>query len=214
YTNQPWPPYSAPVTPPQMPSPVVNTPSYNNNNNNMPMHPGRYTPPPASNIPSSQPLAQPGSTPAPRNPSQPIANFQYSPMIGATPAPAPGTQGNGGQLGRPGPASLSGIAEAPTISAPTPHIFVEIDGKMVQEVRLDKPVLTVGRQDGRDIQIRHQSVSRTHARVLNENGTWFVEDAGSVNGIVANGQRVQRVAIHNGDRVLVAPNIALLYRVM
>ena len=85
---------------------------------------------------------------------------------------------------------------------------------MVQEVRLDKPVLTVGRQDGRDIQIRQQSISRTHARILNERGTWFVEDAGSVNGIVSNGQRVHRVAINNGDRVFVAPNIALLYRVI
>ena len=214
HNNQPWPANSGqqPMTPPAMPGPSTNPLSYNNNN--MPMQQGRYTPPPASNIPS-QPLSQPGLAPAPqqRNPSQPIANSPYASPMGTTPA-APRTPGNSGQIGRPGPASLSGIAEAPTISAPLPYIFVEIDGKMVQEVRLDKPVLTVGRQDGRDIQIRHQSVSRTHARLVNERGTWFVEDAGSVNGIVFNGQRVQRVAVNSGDRVFVAPNIALLYRVM
>ncbi len=216
YNNQPWPANSAPMTPPQMPNPFANQPAYNNN---MPMQQGRHTPPPASNIPS-QPLAQPGQAhAAPRNPSQPIGNPQYSPVMSATPAAAPptsapSTPSNSGLLGRPGPRSLSGIVDAPTISAPLPHIFVEIDGKMVQEVQLDKPVLTVGRQDGRDIQIRHQSISRTHARILNERGTWFVEDAGSVNGIVSNGQRVHRVAINNGDRVFVAPNIALLYRII
>ena len=212
YNNQPWPANSAqqPMTPP--PGPSTNPLPYHNGN--MPMQQGRYTPPPANNIPS-QPLAQtPAPAPQPRNPSQPIANPQYPPAIGTTPAAAPRTPSNSGQLGRSGPASLPGIAEAPTISAPLPHIFIEIDGRMVQEVRLDKPVLTVGRQDGRDIQIRHQSVSRTHARVVNENGTWFVEDAGSVNGIVFNGQRVHRVAINSGDRVFVAPNIALLYRVV
>jgi pSer/pThr/pTyr-binding forkhead associated (FHA) protein len=49
---------------------------------------------------------------------------------------------------------------------------------------------------------------------VNEKGKWFVEDVGSVNGIVFNGQRVHRTAINNGDRVFVAPNIALLYRIM
>lgn len=213
YNNQPWPANSAqqPMTPPQMQRPSTNPLPYNNNN--PAMQPGRSTPPPANNIPS-QPLSQPGQMPAPqqRNPSQIGANPQYSPAMGATPTPTLGTPSNSGLLGRP--ASLSGIAGAPTSSAPMPHIFIEIDGKMVQEVRLDKPVLIVGRQDGRDIQIKHQSVSRTHARVVNENGTWFVEDAGSVNGIVFNGQRVQRTAINNGDRVFVAPNIALLYKTM
>jgi pSer/pThr/pTyr-binding forkhead associated (FHA) protein len=97
--------------------------------------------------------------------------------------------------------------------APTAQISIEIDGKIIQECRLDKPALTVGRQDGRDIQIKHQSVSRTHAKIIVENGSWVVEDAGSVNGIVFNGHRVQRATVKNGDRVFIAPNIALIFKI-
>ena len=96
--------------------------------------------------------------------------------------------------------------------APAARVFIEIDGQINKEVRLDKPSLTIGRQDGRDIQIKHQSVSRSHARIIAENGVWIVEDADSVNGIVYNGQRVKRTALSNGDRVFVSPNIALLYK--
>ena len=213
-----------PMTPPQMQRPSTDPLPYNNNNN-MPIQQGRGAP--ANNVPS-QPHYQPGQTPEPQyspqrlqpNPSRPpsspqysLANQQYSP-VAAVPQSAPRTSSNSGLLGRPSSASQPGLAGAPAISAPTPHIFIEIDGRTVQEVRLDRPVLTVGRQDGRDIQIKHQSVSRTHARIIAENGAWFVEDAGSVNGIVFNGQRVQRAAINNGDRVFVAPNISLLYRMM
>ena len=223
--NQPIAPMT-PMTPPQMQRPSTDPLPYNNNNN-MPVQQGRGTP--ANNIPSRPPY-QPGQTPEPQyspqrlqpNPSRPLSSPQYSPVnqqyspVAAVPQPAaaPRMPSNSGLLGRPSPASLPGLAGTPAASTPTPHIFVEIDGRTVQEVRLDRPVFTVGRQDGRDIQIKHQSVSRTHARIIAENGNWFVEDAGSVNGIVLDGKRVHRAVINNGDRVFVAPNIALLYKMM
>ncbi len=213
YNNQ-----QRPANPQRQPPPQIQRPStplpYNNS---VPMQQGRGTPPPQGNIPSQPLIPNQRFAPTPQySPelphtpalSQPIANPQYPP---AQPQHTP-------PIANPQPAT--GLPKAPTNGqsatagpgVPMAHIFVEIDGKIIQECRLDKPALTVGRQDARDIQIKHQSVSRTHAKILFENGIWHVEDAGSVNGIVFNGQRVSRTAVNNGDRVYIAPNIALIFK--
>ncbi|GAC1503817.1 MAG: hypothetical protein NVS2B12_15530 [Ktedonobacteraceae bacterium] len=205
-----------PVTPPQLPGQPYN---------NAPMQQGRGAQPQAA---PSQPLSRPGITPAPAQaPMQPPYQHtppqpQQPPMAGATPPNAGFRKpSNSGLLANPvsqsglaGPTSLPGTPASPALNAPRAHIFIEIDGKRVQEVKLDKPVMTIGRQDGRDIQIKHQSVSRAHARILAENGTWFIEDAGSVNGLVFHNQRIQRTSVSNGDRVFIAPNIVLIYNVL
>lgn len=233
YNNQqPWPANSLqqPTTPPQMQKPAAPLP-YNNNTT---MQPGRNTPPPQSNVLSQPPTPSQRFAPTPQYspelphtpaPSHSVANSQYPP---AQPQRMP--MNNPGypqppQPQPPSPRTPNGGILAPTPSspplqpagavpgAPTAQISIEIDGKIIQECRLDKPALTVGRQDGRDIQIKHQSVSRTHAKIIVENGSWVVEDAGSVNGIVFNGHRVQRATVKNGDRVFIAPNIALIFKI-
>lgn len=45
------------------------------------------------------------------------------------------------------------------------------------------------------------SVSRRHARVVQEGGAWFLEDLGSSNGTLLNGVRVPRLALRGGDLV-------------
>jgi ATP-binding cassette subfamily B protein len=91
------------------------------------------------------------------------------------------------------------------------HILVEIDGKSVGEYRLEKPFMTIGRAPGSDIQILSPSVSRLHAIVRWNNGAWMIEDAASRNGLSCQGQRVDQLALVDGDRVLIDPNIALGY---
>lgn len=59
----------------------------------------------------------------------------------------------------------------------------------------DRP-FTVGREAVCDVCFDgHARVSRAHLRVFPENGTWWVEDLGSANGLYAGGERVQRVAV-------------------
>jgi len=94
------------------------------------------------------------------------------------------------------------------------RILIEIDGKVIGERPLDKPVLTVGRLSGNDVQVPNQRVSRLHAKIQQENGVWIIEDADSVNGIVYQGTRVERVKLNENDRVYIAPTAVLHYKTL
>ncbi len=91
------------------------------------------------------------------------------------------------------------------------RVLIEVDGKVVGERALNKPALTVGRLSSNDVQIPSQRVSRLHAKIHEENGTWVIEDAESLNGLVYRGQRVDRLVLSNGDRIHVAPNAVLQF---
>ena len=91
------------------------------------------------------------------------------------------------------------------------RVLIEVDGKVVGERALNKPALTVGRLSSNDVQIPSQRVSRLHAKIHEENGTWVIEDAESLNGLVYRGQRVDRLILSNGDRIQVAPTAALQF---
>ncbi len=91
-------------------------------------------------------------------------------------------------------------------------MLIELDGKIVGERMLNKTVLTVGRLPGNDVQVPNQRVSRLHAKIRADNGTWVIEDADSVNGILYQGMRVERLSLNNGDRIYVAPTAVLVYQ--
>jgi energy-coupling factor transporter ATP-binding protein EcfA2 len=96
------------------------------------------------------------------------------------------------------------------------RILIEVDGKIVGERRLDKPVLTVGRQSDNDVYVPSQRVSRLHAKIRwdTENGVWLVEDAESLNGLLYQGLRVDQHALRKGDRIYVAPSVVLQYELL
>lgn len=94
---------------------------------------------------------------------------------------------------------------------PVARILIEIDKKVTGEVPLNKPLLNIGRLSGSDIYIASKQVSRLHARIRAEAGAWVIEDAGSVNGLIYRDSQVQRLALTHGDRVYLAPEVALLY---
>ncbi len=58
--------------------------------------------------------------------------------------------------------------------------------------RVTEDGLLLGREDSCDVVIPDQSVSREHARLLLHNGTVWVQDAGSRNGVYVNQKRVVR----------------------
>jgi pSer/pThr/pTyr-binding forkhead associated (FHA) protein len=96
-------------------------------------------------------------------------------------------------------------------SVPGPKVIVEMDGQVLSERRLDRPVLTVGRLSGNDVQIPNQKVSRLHAKIRSEDGSWVIEDAESVNGIFYHGKRVEKLVLTSGDSVAIAPGVVLRY---
>lgn len=61
-----------------------------------------------------------------------------------------------------------------------------------QRFQVTEDGLLLGREDSCDVVIPDQSVSREHARLLLHNGTVWVQDAGSRNGVYVNQKRVVR----------------------
>jgi serine phosphatase RsbU (regulator of sigma subunit) len=59
----------------------------------------------------------------------------------------------------------------------------------------------IGRQAGNHLVLRDNRASRTHARILCDQGEYYVEDAGSRNGVFVNGERVQRRRLEHSDRI-------------
>lgn len=59
----------------------------------------------------------------------------------------------------------------------------------------------IGRAPECDLLVLHPTVSKVHAAVLFQNGTWWIEDLGSTNGTYVDGQRVSRTALRSGSKL-------------
>ncbi len=104
-------------------------------------------------------------------------------------------------------ASLGGFDAAPTsygaVAAIAVGRLVGIEGVTLGQVfGLSGANIVIGREPGKDIVLSNDStVSRTHARIANENGQVVVYDNGSANGTYINGVRITAQPLHPGDIV-------------
>jgi ABC-type multidrug transport system ATPase subunit len=152
------------------------------------------------------PVAQhnrPGSVP--RSPVGP-QNWPAAPSPSPRPAPEPVAP----VRGAPPAGNGDGARQVPQRA----RVRIEVDGKVIGVRQLDKPVLTIGRLAGNDVQVPSQRVSRLHAKMRWENGTWLIEDADSLNGITYQGNRVDQHVLVNGDQIILAPKAILYYDAM
>jgi len=106
------------------------------------------------------------------------------------------------------------IGQVQQVLSPKARVLIELDGKIIGERLLDRAMLTVGRLSGNDVQIPSQKVSRLHAKIRYENGSWLIEDADSANGLVYRGSRINRLVLNDGDKVYVAPTAILHFNVV
>jgi serine phosphatase RsbU (regulator of sigma subunit) len=75
-----------------------------------------------------------------------------------------------------------------------------------RQFQLDGPTTVLGRQSDTNICLESQAVSRHHARILCENGEYFVEDLHSSNGTYINGRRIRdRAPLSRDDLLQVGP---------
>lgn len=82
----------------------------------------------------------------------------------------------------------------------TPTLSVSGQG-FQQNFLLHKTTMTIGRKEGNDIVIPIETVSSNHATLSNEAGNWFVSDNNSTNGVILNGNRVQKHILKQGDKI-------------
>ena len=103
--------------------------------------------------------------------------------LGSSSGPAPSMPSNGGGF-------LS-----PSTQVGTLHVIYQGEKMPVNK---DRFVIGRGKQSS-DLTLKDPNVSRQHAMVEFLNGTYYMVDMGSTNGVEYNGQRIARKAIAEGD---------------
>jgi len=77
---------------------------------------------------------------------------------------------------------------------------------------LAKDELVIGRDTGSDITISDAEVSRKHARIYAQGGTYVIEDLGSTNGTFVNGQRLMGPhALKSNELIMFGENVGLVF---
>ena len=69
------------------------------------------------------------------------------------------------------------------------------------ELKLGGEPVTIGRRTRSDLQVVDQTTSREHARVVLEDGAYWIEDLGSTHGTCVNGVAVKRHRLRHNDRI-------------
>jgi len=169
-----------------------------------------YQSPGAPNATGGAPVANASSKyQAPRSaqggtqpPPQPMAaqNAQQ-PRRAAPPTPGYAAPGGGGRPNGPGlappPAAAPPAAPPPMMGSAGPTLFLVYNG---QRYPVTKDQFIIGRgSKTSDLPIKDGNISRKHAAVIRRNGTFYIKDLGSTNGIDYKGMRIDNKRIDEGD---------------
>jgi hypothetical protein len=76
---------------------------------------------------------------------------------------------------------------------------------------LDGERTTAGRHPKSDIFLDDATVSRTHAEFLQRDGRFFVRDTGALNGTYVNRDRIDEIALNDGDEVQIGKYRLVFY---
>ena len=74
---------------------------------------------------------------------------------------------------------------------------------------LEEPEVSIGRDVGQHIRIENDAVSRQHAVLLHNAGTWTVQDLGTSNGTRLNGRAIDFAPLKPGDAIQVGKHTIL-----
>ncbi len=164
---------------------------------------------------SSTNQQSPGSAPAAPAAGRPApGGYGYPPPsapAGAPPMPAaPPPGGRPGGYGYPQPVGgqrpPAAPAAAPAAGGRMRH-WVEINGNRHQ---ISRATLVLGRSTEADVRIDDPGVSRRHCEI--RTGTPpTIQDLGSTNGIVVDGQHTTRATLRDGSRIVVG-STTIIYR--
>ncbi|MEU7584222.1 DUF3662 and FHA domain-containing protein [Streptomyces sp. NPDC041068] len=127
---------------------------------------------------------------------------------GAPPMPAAPPPGGAGRPGgqSPAPSRPSGPGAGPLPGAQVRR-WIEINGNRHQ---ISRPTLVLGRSTDADVRIDDPGVSRRHCEIRTGTPS-TIQDLGSTNGIVVDGQHTTRATLRDGSRIVVG-STTIIYR--
>ncbi|MFF4487438.1 FhaA domain-containing protein [Streptomyces sp. NPDC001544] len=150
--------------------------------------------------------AAPAASPPTGRPGQGAPGGYGYPPAAAPPMPAappPGARPGG--YGYPQPATQRPAA-APMSGGRTRY-WIEINGTRHQ---ISRPTLVLGRSTEADVRIDDPGVSRRHCEIRTGTPS-TIQDLGSTNGIVVDGQHTTRATLRDGSRIVVG-STTIIYR--
>ena len=78
-------------------------------------------------------------------------------------------------------------------------LILSLEGSVIREIPIDKERIMIGRKPQNDIQIENLAVSSEHACIVTILADSFLEDLGSTNGTLVNGNPVKKHILQNND---------------
>ncbi|CAL9299477.1 FhaA domain-containing protein [Streptomyces sp. R02] len=150
---------------------------------------------------ASQAAASGAAAPAP--PAGRPGGYGYPPAApaGVPPMPAAPPPGRPGGYGYP-PAAAPG-----PVPGGRTRYWIEINGTRHQ---ISRPTLVMGRSTEADVRIDDPGVSRRHCEIRTGTPS-TIQDLGSTNGIVVDGQHTTRATLRDGSRIVVG-STTVIYR--
>ncbi len=129
-----------------------------------------------------------------RRPAPPTPGYT-APRAGAsTSSPSPSSSNNHHS---PAPIAPPNNGTPATMGAAGPTLFLIYNG---QRYPVTKDQFIIGRgSKTSDLPIKDGNISRKHAAVIRRNGTFYIKDLGSTNGIDYKGMRIDNKRIDEGD---------------
>ncbi len=78
-------------------------------------------------------------------------------------------------------------------------LILSLEGSVIREIPVNKERIMIGRKVQNDIQIENLAVSGEHACIVTILADSFLEDLGSTNGTLVNGNQVKKHILQNND---------------
>jgi len=92
-----------------------------------------------------------------------------------------------------------------------PKVILKFNESILKEIEITQPEFTIGRRPDNDLVIDHAAVSGRHARIVQVQSVFFLEDVGSTNGTFVNDRRIDRRQLQDTDVVTIGKH-RLIFR--
>jgi diguanylate cyclase (GGDEF)-like protein len=90
--------------------------------------------------------------------------------------------------------------------------LVVLQGTNVGEMyKIDGPEIVIGRAASAGVRLNDDGISRRHCRVVSVSGQIFIEDLGSANGTLVNGEMIEHHALKEGDKIRLGATTTLKF---
>jgi two-component system, cell cycle response regulator len=110
--------------------------------------------------------------------------------------------------------NLADLRAAPSSANRDRHLLVRIHGSDLGQIFVLKDhALRIGRHPGSEVWLTDNGISRRHAELVFEGGTYVIEDLKSANGTFVQGERVTRRELKDGDLVQLGPSVLFRYSI-